>query len=407
MPATINDQVDIVDVKTQIKTILELGSAADADVSDFATAAQGTKADNAIPNSKIGAVNGVVPLDGAGKVDAQYLPVDGSFAGTWNATTNTPTIVSGSGISGQYYIVSVSGTTEIDGEDTWGEGDQIRFNGSVWQRIPTYQAVSSVNGKVGTVVLTATDISGISTVGKTGSYADLSGKPTLGTAAATNTTAYATAAQGTKADSALQPSTGVFRIDTFANASTITIPNTVKRVFIEDRLAHFKEVVSEPSHGVKFYNDGWWSLDELTVTPFMAGAIGNNVADDTTACAAIVQYAKLTGAPIYASDADFKTTVSIADLHNVVWFGPGRIWRGTNVWHVENGRLDTNVLYLSPTGNNANDGLGDGQPKATLQGALNDFANYGPTLRGKWKVQSAEGTYKSASAVVATIPFGL
>lgn len=43
------------------------------------------------------------------------------------------------------------------------------------------------------------------TVATTGAYADLTGKPTLGTAAATASTDYATAAQGTLADSAVQP----------------------------------------------------------------------------------------------------------------------------------------------------------------------------------------------------------
>jgi hypothetical protein len=38
-----------------------------------------------------------------------------------------------------------------------------------------------------------------------GAYADLTGKPTLGTAAATDSTAYATAAQGALADTAIQP----------------------------------------------------------------------------------------------------------------------------------------------------------------------------------------------------------
>ena len=45
----------------------------------------------------------------------------------------------------------------------------------------------------------------LATVATTGAYADVTGTPTLGTAAATNTTAYATAAQGTLADSATQP----------------------------------------------------------------------------------------------------------------------------------------------------------------------------------------------------------
>ena len=49
---------------------------------------------------------------------------------------------------------------------------------------------------------------GAGTSSFTGAYADLSGKPTLGTAAATASTDYATAAQGAKADTALQPATG-------------------------------------------------------------------------------------------------------------------------------------------------------------------------------------------------------
>ena len=47
--------------------------------------------------------------------------------------------------------------------------------------------------------------SDLATVATTGAYSDLSGLPTLGTAAATASTDYATAAQGTLADSAVQP----------------------------------------------------------------------------------------------------------------------------------------------------------------------------------------------------------
>ena len=49
---------------------------------------------------------------------------------------------------------------------------------------------------------------GAGTSSFSGAYADLTGKPTLGTAAATASTDYATAAQGAKADTALQPATG-------------------------------------------------------------------------------------------------------------------------------------------------------------------------------------------------------
>jgi hypothetical protein len=47
-------------------------------------------------------------------------------------------------------------------------------------------------------------IAALATVGRTGAYSDLSGKPTLGSAAALPSGTFATAAQGSKADSALQ-----------------------------------------------------------------------------------------------------------------------------------------------------------------------------------------------------------
>lgn len=52
---------------------------------------------------------------------------------------------------------------------------------------------------------TAAQVTGLAAVATTGSYNDLSDKPTLGTAAAANTGDFATAAQGAKADTALQP----------------------------------------------------------------------------------------------------------------------------------------------------------------------------------------------------------
>jgi hypothetical protein len=58
-----------------------------------------------------------------------------NYVGTWNASTNNPTIVAGTGDKGDYYVVSVAGSTNIDGQTLWGVGDWIIFNGSVWQRV--------------------------------------------------------------------------------------------------------------------------------------------------------------------------------------------------------------------------------------------------------------------------------
>jgi hypothetical protein len=42
-----------------------------------------------------------------------------NYKGTWNATTNTPALASGSGTKGDYYIVSVAGSTSLDGIILW------------------------------------------------------------------------------------------------------------------------------------------------------------------------------------------------------------------------------------------------------------------------------------------------
>ena len=83
-----------------------------------------------------------------------------SYQGSWNASTNTPTLTSSVGVNGYYYIVSVAGSTNLNGVTDWQVGDWAIFNGSTWQKIDQTNLVSSVNGQTGVVVLTQTDIAG-------------------------------------------------------------------------------------------------------------------------------------------------------------------------------------------------------------------------------------------------------
>ena len=77
-----------------------------------------------------------------------------NYKGTWNANTNTPTLASGAGTKGDYYVVSVAGTTTLDGISNWGIGDWAVFNGSVWQRVEGGADLNGVNLSVtGTTTL--------------------------------------------------------------------------------------------------------------------------------------------------------------------------------------------------------------------------------------------------------------
>ena len=129
-------------------TIIGLGTAAEKDV---------------------GVANGVASLDSGGKVPVSELPaaVLGalSYQGTWNASTNTPTLASGVGVKGYYYVVSVAGSTNLDGVTDWKVGDWAVYNGTAWQKVDNTDQVISVNGQTGAVVLNAASVGAVSSVG--------------------------------------------------------------------------------------------------------------------------------------------------------------------------------------------------------------------------------------------------
>jgi hypothetical protein len=109
-----------------------------------------------------GAALGVATLDAGGKVPVSELPaaVLGalSYQGTWNASTNTPTLTSSTGTKGYYYVVAVAGSTNLDGITDWLVGDWAVYNGTVWQKVDNTETVTSVNGQTGAVTLTTTNI---------------------------------------------------------------------------------------------------------------------------------------------------------------------------------------------------------------------------------------------------------
>jgi hypothetical protein len=100
-------------------------------------------------------------LSAFGKVQNQINTLVGGvqYQGTWNADTNTPTLTSSVGVQGYYYVVSVPGSTNLNGITDWKLGDWAIFNGSSWDKVDNTDAVISVNGQIGAVVLTTTNIS--------------------------------------------------------------------------------------------------------------------------------------------------------------------------------------------------------------------------------------------------------
>lgn len=113
-----------------------------------------------IPTSEKAASNGVATLDSGGKIPVGQLPNSVmEYKGSWDASTNDPTLVSGTGNAGDVYLCSTSGTQDLGvGDITFAAGDWVVYNGSLWEKSLNSDRIQSVNGYTGVVVLDTDDI---------------------------------------------------------------------------------------------------------------------------------------------------------------------------------------------------------------------------------------------------------
>jgi hypothetical protein len=87
------------------------------------------------------------------------------YQGTWDASTNSPTLADGTGSTGDVYRVSVGAARNLgSGSITFDVGDYCIYNGTIWQKSDTTDAVSSVAGRTGDITLAAADVSGVATL---------------------------------------------------------------------------------------------------------------------------------------------------------------------------------------------------------------------------------------------------
>ena len=72
------------------------------------------------------------------------------YQGTWDASTNTPTLTSSVGTKGYYYVVSVAGSTNLNGITDWQVSDWAVFNGAVWEKVDNSEVIYVSNVATGT-----------------------------------------------------------------------------------------------------------------------------------------------------------------------------------------------------------------------------------------------------------------
>ena len=128
-------------------------SSNDTDISNLQSDKQNTSEKNQ--------ANGYAPLDSGAKIPIANLPdsVVGQveYQGTWNASTNTPSLPSASTSKGHYYVVATAGTYQTI---SYAIGDWVISNGTAWEKVDNTDAVTTVFGRLGAIVANESDYSG-------------------------------------------------------------------------------------------------------------------------------------------------------------------------------------------------------------------------------------------------------
>lgn len=195
-----------------------------------------------------GVANGVASLDATGKVPSAQLPAGLTgglnYQGTWNASTNTPTIpVAASGNNGWYYKVATAGTTNIGGVTDWQIGDWVISNGTSWDKIDntedTTLASTVVNG-----LMSAADKTKLNGIATSAAAVGSTVGTTIGTASAGVATTAARSdhvhAHGNQAGGTLHSNATTSTAGFMSNTDKVKVDNMAPvgggtdRIFYED-----------------------------------------------------------------------------------------------------------------------------------------------------------------------------
>jgi hypothetical protein len=84
-------------------------------------------------------------------VFVSYVSASGfSDLGSWDAESNSPSLLNGTGTAGNYYTVSVAGSVDFgDGSITFAVGNWVYYNGDTWNKVAAPESENLTNSSTG------------------------------------------------------------------------------------------------------------------------------------------------------------------------------------------------------------------------------------------------------------------
>ena len=348
--ATVNSNITAVGSSSSVPVIT---ANAKGLVTSISSATITPAAIGAVATSVLGANSGVATLDASGKLTTAQIPSSlvGSivYQGVWNASTNSPAIpAAASGNKGYYYKVSVAGTTAVDGFSNWTVGDLIISDGTAWENVQGGTSdVSSVAGRVGAVVLSSADISGLvaSATTDTTNAANISSgtlpaarlpaltgdiTTTVGTVATTLAASGVTAGTYNNAATTVQP----FTVDAKGRITSVGTAVTIAPTFAN--------IASKPTTLSGFGITDGLSTTANSVIPLTYGDIGS--ATLTTAATTANQVIDSNSATVYRS---VKYVVQVTSATAYQSCNINVIHDGTTAYISEFGDIATGAILAS------------------------------------------------------------
>lgn len=337
-----------------------------------------------------------------------------TYAGNWNATTNSPDLDdSNNQGNGRYYIVNVAGTYDLDDSDVanWAVGDWVVWNGidEKWDKVDNATYMQSFNGRSGAVTPALGDYSwqlidlSNSTLGGIANV-NISATPANGEVLVWNTNQW-------------EPSTLVSATNN-SDLTPSSITTTSQGGLVLDNSGaqtgemRFKELDGNGDNYVALKSPASLGGD-LTFT--LPDSYGTNGQFLSTNGSGVLSWANASGG---GGVGDFKADGSVAMTSDLNLGGNNIIngtWQGSTLgaaylptggnWNLSsNLNIDSNVLYIE---NGGNIGVGTSTPGNKLEVNGNIGISAANELRFNDSDSSNYVSLKAPSAVTSNIVWTL